>query len=431
MRNTLIIVGLLLISFTRLNSQVLTANASSVDITPPLAMKYTLGGYGDRMNKPATGIHDRIMAKALSIKSGNHKYMVITLDVLGLPTNIKADLIKRISAAGWSHENVMLLPSHSHGSLEMEALNNRNQLNIPQIGIYQPELVSFLLDKLELLVGSVDQNYREVRIGTGIKTLENLNRNRRKEQNVEKDLIITRVDLKNGNPLAVLVNWTAHPTFLGDQDMEVSAEWPGYLQSHLQNLIGYDVTVMYYNGAEGDQSPVLSSNESSYQKIETYGKLIAQKAFEVYKQIKPAKVKDFTSSYQHIQLPEHKAHPSFMKTGGEEYGLTEATVKVVMNMLAPTSTDIGVLKLGDLVIVGIPGEMTAILGQQVKAGLKVRGAKQVAIGGLANEWISYILNKQQYNEGEGYESSVSFFGPDLGYLLANEAIRTGELVLKK
>jgi hypothetical protein len=44
----------------------LTASVSTIDITPPLEMKYTLGGYGERMNKPAEGIHDRIFAKALT-----------------------------------------------------------------------------------------------------------------------------------------------------------------------------------------------------------------------------------------------------------------------------------------------------------------------------------------------------------------------------
>ena len=31
----------------------LTANVASIDITPPIEMKYTLGGYGERQNKPA------------------------------------------------------------------------------------------------------------------------------------------------------------------------------------------------------------------------------------------------------------------------------------------------------------------------------------------------------------------------------------------
>ncbi len=69
-------------------------------------------------------------------------------------------------------------------------------------------------------------------------------------------------------------------------------------------------------------------------------------------------------------------------------------------------------------------QMTAILGKQIKFELKNSGVKYVTIGGLANEWISYILDKEQYFHGEGYESSVSFFGPDLGKLIVDKVIQT-------
>ena len=44
-------------------AQTLKANVSKVNITPPLEMKIGLGGYGARMSKPATGIHDSIWAQ--------------------------------------------------------------------------------------------------------------------------------------------------------------------------------------------------------------------------------------------------------------------------------------------------------------------------------------------------------------------------------
>ena len=408
----------------------LKANVASIDITPPLEMKYTLGGYGERMNKPAEAIHDPIFAKALVVKKDNTKYAIITLDVLGLPSNVKTDLLKRISKEGWTIENVLLLPSHSHGSLEMAALNSKNKLNNPQIGIFQPELLDFLLNKLETLIKTADQNYHQVKIGTACKIVEGLNRNRRKDPDVDKEMTVTRVDLENGKPLAALVNWTAHPTFLGGKDMEVSAEWPGYLQTELQKMIGNDVTVMYYNGAEGDQSPVLNASGSGYEKIQVYGKLVAEKAFGIYQKIRPKMVKRFNYQYQTIVLPEHQAHPSFMKTGGKEYGLTKESVKIIMNMLAPVKVGIGAVRIDDLVIAEVPGEMTATLGKQIKSSLKNDGAKCVAIGGLANEWISYILSSEQYLHGEGYESSVSFFGPGLGELITKKVIQTAKPLVR-
>lgn len=404
----------------------LKGGVASIDITPPIEMKYTLGGYGERMNRPVEAIHDPIWAKALALQMGQKKYMLITLDLLGLPSNVKGDLLKKIPGMGWNTENIMLLPSHSHGSLEMAALNSKNILNNPNLGIFQPELLTFILNKLEKLVRQADQNYRPIKIATGSATLEGLNRNRRKDPDVDKELIVTRVDLKSGEPLAVLVNWTAHPTFISGQDMLLSAEWPGYLQTYLQELIGHGVTAMYFNGSEGDQSTVLASDKKAYDKIEIYGKEIASKAFDLYKDIKPIESKEFKYSYNTLKLPEHVAHPSFMKTGGEEYGLTEKSVKIVMDVLGPREVGLGALRVGDLIISGIPGEMTAILGQKIKKSLKGNGIPYVAIGGLANEWISYILSRDQYLLGEGYESSVSFYGPNLGAIISDEAIKIAQ-----
>jgi len=412
------------------NGKSLTANVATVNITPPLEMKYTLGGYGERMNKPAEGIHDPIMAKALALKNGEVKYLIITMDILGLPSNFKTDLQRRIEKNGWKAENIMLLPSHSHGSLEMAAINSKNVFGVPQIGIFQPELLSLLLDKIEKLVAEADKNYREVKIGTGSAKFDGLNRNRRGDNTVDNELTVTRVDLANGHPLAVLINWTAHPTFIGGDDMLVSAEWPGYLQTEMGKTIGKGVVVMYYNGAEGDQSPVYSGKGGAYEKIQGYGKLMAEKAMGVYNSVQTKKENELVYSYQVVDLPEQMAHPDFMETGGAEYGLNEQTVKVIMDALGPKKVGMGSVRIGDFVLVGIPGELVAELGIKIKESLKNDKVKHVAIGGLANEWISYILTEEEYVNGSGYEASVSFYGSKLGEIITGSALKVSEPLSK-
>lgn len=423
-----LLLAVFIFKVTAAKNQIITANAATVNITPPLEMKYTLGGYGDRMNKPAEGIHDSIYVKALALKSGDSKYLIITMDILGLPSNFKTDLLKRIEKKGWRAENVMLLPSHSHGSLEMAAINSKNVFGVPQIGIFQPELLSFLLDKTEKLVFEADNNYREVKIGTGSAKFDGLNRNRRKDSFIDNELTVTRVDLVNGQPMAAMVNWTAHPTFIGGGDMLVSAEWPGYLQTEMEKTIGKGAVVMYYNGAEGDQSPVYNGKGGAYEKIQGYGKIMAEKALSVYNSVQTKKGNELVYSYQIIDLPEQVAHPDFMETGGAEYGLNEQTVKVIMDALGPKKVGMGSVRIGDFVLVGIPGELVAELGIKIKDSLKSDKVKHVAIGGLANEWISYILTEDEYVNGSSYEASVSFYGPKLGEIITNSAIKTANLL---
>jgi len=58
--------------------------------------------------------------------------------------------------------------------------------------------------------------------------------------------------------------------------------------------------------------------------------------------------------------------------------------------------------------------MAAGLGRMIKSKAKqITGAKHPVIGGLANEWIIYILTAEAYRQGQ-YESSVSFYGETLG-----------------
>src|SRR5262249_805765 len=123
-----------------------------------------------------------------------------------------------------------------------------------------------------------------------------------------------------------------------------------------------------------------------------------------------------------IELPKRAWHPDFMKTGGAEYGLNETLLKEMLPRMFPIEVDSNSLRLGELLIVGIPGEMAASLGMKIKSeAAKISGGKRPAIGGLADAWISYMLPADEYKRG-GYESSVSFYGETLGDTMVAGAI---------
>lgn len=117
-----------------------------------------------------------------------------------------------------------------------------------------------------------------------------------------------------------------------------------------------------------------------------------------------------------------------MKTGGAEYGLSEKLLKEMLPVMFPSQGESISLRLGDLLIVGIPGEMAAVLGLKIKAEAKrTSGAAHPVIGGLADVWISYIFPADEYRRG-GYEASVSFYGETLGDTIVAGAIAgVGEL----
>lgn len=401
------------------------ANVAEVILTPPLEIGYTLGGYGARMSKPAKGVHDDIKAKALIMQQGGIKYALVTLDILGLPPNVKPQVIERLNNDEWTEENIMFLPSHSHTSLEMFALNDKNIFGMPQIGIFQPELLEYVVKTISELILLADKDLQEVKIGTERKIIEGMNRNRRGEPFLDSYLTVTRIDYVNDSPMTALVNWTGHPTLMDEDDMWVSGGWPGYLQRELEAWIGHDAIAMYYNGAEGDQSVIGKNAGSHYEKAENYGRDLAVKALGIYNNIRPEKSVEFKYNFKIIELPERKAHPGFMETGGEEYGLNEENIQVLLNQVFPEKTSIGVCKIGDLLIIGIPGEMTAELGLEIKNKLNAKGVKYPVIGGLANQWISYIMSEEAYDKS-GYEASVSFYGKELGSVIVKGALNAAD-----
>ena len=144
----------------------LKAGVARVDLTPPAELKATLGGYGERMSKPAEGVLDRVFAKALVVSDGSRRFGLVTADVLGFPPAFKPALLKRLSEAGWTADQILLLPSHSHSSIEMNAINPANLFGVPQIGVYHPELYELVLDRMTQVIEEAASELVPLVVGT-------------------------------------------------------------------------------------------------------------------------------------------------------------------------------------------------------------------------------------------------------------------------
>ena len=405
----------------------LRAGVSRIDLTPPAEMKAALGGYGARMSKPAVGVHDSVWAKALVLSQGDRRCAVVTADVLAFPHKFKAAVVERVSPEGWSTDQILLLPSHSHTSIDMMALHPDNVFGIPQVGVFQQALFDHTVARIGQAIREAAQKLDPVEVGSLTVSLPDRNRNRRGGTAHDPELVVTRVDRVSGIPLAVLVNWTAHPTFMDDSDMMFSGDWPGHLQRTVEALVGRGVTALFYSGAEGDQSPIPPAiGGSNWERAERYGREMGVEIWRVWEQIRPRVTETLRFVTVPVALPKRQWHADFMKTGGAEYGLNEPSMQEFVNRLLPTQSHCTAFRLGDLIILGVPGELAGELGLQVKRQARqLTGSANVTIGGLADEWISYILPAAEYRRG-GYEASMSFYGETLGETLVDAMGRAAE-----
>ncbi len=403
----------------------LRAGVARVDLTPPLSMNAALGGYGARMSRPATAVHDRVWVKAIVLNDGHRRCALITADVLAFPPGFRQEVAQALAADSWSADDLLLLPSHSHASIDLMALHSGNTFGIPQLGVFHREVLDWTVARFAECIAAASRATVEITSGSATMVLEGWNRNRRGSGMADSELTLTRIDSVSGQPLAVLVNWPAHPTFLDPEDMAFSGDWPGHLQRTLEALIGGGVTVFYFNGAEGDQSPTPRLKHAPrWEQAECYGRDLAIQVWQGWRDVRPLATPTWAWHVETVELPPHETHPHLLEAGGKEYGLTAELAVPLLKQLCPAQTHCTTVRLGDLIVIGVPGEMTAELGKEIKSAVREAcGARHVAIGGLADEWISYVLSSDDYHRG-GYEASMSFYGETLGPVLVAGAVRS-------
>jgi len=183
---------------------------------------------------------------------------------------------------------------------------------------------------------------------------------------------------------------------------------------------------MVLNGAIGDVSPA-ADGATIDDKLRKFQSELASTdksvAFTVWAPSQPTLRPDpgilrpLSWTARGIKLDPKKPHPTVAKTSGIPQSLAQS----LTNQFAPPTASIVAVRLGSLAIVGVPGEPTSILGNQIKvAGLRM-GFKSVLICSHVNGWIGYVLDPADYDRG-GYEATLSFYGRNEGSKVVDAAI---------
>jgi hypothetical protein len=379
-------------SLTPVEPGPLTAGVAVVDITPPRGTP--LGGYGARRGRRSTGVHDALYAKALVLDNGSERIAIITCDLIGVSKAVKRQVLRRVGrAAGLDDAHLLICASHTHsgpGALSPEFVW---QL---AMGRYNARLRADLGNRIASVVIRANGARRPASLGWGLTTAPEFVSDRRKQDPnpvTDPQLFLIRVDGRDRKPIAALVNYAAHGTCLGPDNMLVSADFPGYLQRRLEADIGSGVVAMFANGAEGDQAPRSPAGKHGYAAAEDVGFGLAQRALDLYRAIHTQETAKLAAVAYPIRLP-----------------LTFAS------FLSTTSTEVQAMSIAGLSIMAVPAEMTAPLGIELKDQARRLGFAQPSIFGLANDHIGYILTEPQYRRG-GYERMVSGYGPGLGQFI--------------
>ncbi len=221
------------------------------DITPPAGLP--MWGYGARHAAAAKGAIDVLAARAGVIHAGDAKLAIMGLDLGRGPTTPMMDQIRQAVKEQAGIDHVLISGSHTHHGpvIELTDQEGFGKGSFDDAVTYSKSLPEMLTN----VILEADKAARPARIGLGQRDDLTINRNRhskRQPKAVDPRLSVIRLDDTSGQPIAVVVNFTAHPTMEDVKDLRYSGDYPGHMARKVQSELG--VGCVFMQGASGDMS---------------------------------------------------------------------------------------------------------------------------------------------------------------------------------
>jgi hypothetical protein len=381
----------------------LMAGVGKADITPPLGTP--LAGYGARAGKPSTGVHDPTEARALIIDNGIEKIAFVSVDHLGYD-HAMVERVRSIASAATKidPDRIFVMSSHTHagGGAYLEIF--------PILaGRYDPKIRALYEERAAEAIQRANRDLKPARIAIGAGEARGISRFRSKwppDGPVDPEVGVIRVDsAATGKPIAVLMNFAAHPTLLGARNFEFSADFVGFARSALEKMLGGEAMAIFANGAQGTIAPHALQGNTEWERAENVGTILAAEVFKVTLMIKPQEAVEIKLARATFDI---KPQPPAGFPAGVPF---------------PPSytTEVNAISFDNRVaFVTIPGELSSILNLQIKERGRLLGFEKTFLLGLTNDALGYIITEDEYRH-KTYESTISLFGPNFGSFITNEA----------
>jgi neutral ceramidase len=410
---------------------------SVVDITPDLGIE--LSGYGWYLGRKAEGIIDRLYARGIAFEDNDIKMLIINCDLIAIDENISDYVKEKLSEAfGLSKTNIMIVCTHTHTGPATGKL----------IGCGEPdEEYRRLLAVLLLRTGRIAlESFREVTcIKSFKKEIDPISVNRVKkdgplDKSVRGMVFYFRED--EGRPLALL-SYGCHPVSRGNIK-EISADYPGAVVRALADE-GYDGVFM--TGLCGDINPTTHKGMvggGTSEIINEYGTRIVKAMINTIDNIEPMKdIKlDAFEFDVNLKLQQYKEkeidrqveiHEANKDNSPGIFKAVKIWAKVMRDKLQNEENPyievekIHVFRIGDVLIVGFPGEAFTHIGTIIRNEMPDMNILTV---GNSNSTMRYIPTRDDI-ENMGYAALSSCFLYQRLPLEPGEGERMAEIVAKE
>jgi len=405
-----------------------------VEITP--SEPVLLAGY--YYERKSTGIHDRLYARAMAVSDGRRRIALCVVDLVDLPDDTVAKTRELVQQhCGLAPEELMLSAIHTHTAPDLE-----------QEQTYLKSLPAKLAESVRAALESLTPC--ELRVARGEETsLQFIRRYRMKDGSVETNPGMlnpnvvaplgvvdpeVRVLLASDDDRAVggLVHYALHCDTVGGT--EISADWTHFLRRRVCEKLGRDLTLLVPIGPTGDinhWNVFADVSLRGFAETERIGSRLAEAALEAVTRAEAVRSSRICALRKtvdvKIRVPSEEelaaAKSILAQPAPEDVDFTMDRVvaqrRVKATEIGPNvKLEIAVLAFGNVALVGIPAELFAALGREIKSRSPFDHTLVVT---LANGNIGYVGAKVNYAEG-GYETTSSLVAPGTGEAMADAAV---------
>jgi hypothetical protein len=436
----------------------LQAGFAEADITPQVGGQKPVFMAGFGQNRRASKVHDRLKARAVVLRDGDRKIALACVDLVGL-FHASVKQVRR-QLPGFAY--VLVSSTHNHEGPDTLGLWGPHPFSS---GI-DPAYVQKVEEGIVQAIRQADQDVRPVKARLGTARAPELVRDSRLPIVKHDELVALRFDGAGEKAAGLVVQWNCHPETLDSKNTEISADFVAATVEYLQGK--YHCPVVYLTGTVGGLMTSLGLEikdgsgkplaDGTFAKTWRYGQLVGQLAERALATAGPVRLTPLEVRSRELFLPlDNKLYilgwnlgvlkrDPFLWSGSPE------RAEPIKGQLPPgkrycMKTELAWLRLGELEIAAIPGEIYPELvlskvqdppdpgadfpNAAVEPGIykQLRGRHHLLIG-LANDEVGYIIPKRQWDERPPYcygrkspqYGEVNSLGPDTAPILC-EAFR--------
>lgn len=436
----------------------LRAGFGEADVTPKLGDKPVyVAGFGH--NRKADGVADPLMARAVVLSDGSQTIALASVDVVGFFNTNVENVRKQLKGIDY----VLVSSTHNHEGPDTLGLWGKTAFSS---GV-DPDYMAFLEGQIVKAVTAAMADLRPVTAKIGSAVAPELVHDSR-EPIVKHDELVALhfTDPKTKKPAGVIVQWNCHPETLDSKNTKLSADFVGYTVQEVRDKQG--CPVVYLTGTVGGLMSSLKVKitndggkelkDGTFEKTERYGRAVGKLAINALEKAKPVELTPIRVKRRDLYLPVDNKYyllgrqlkvlvrDGFLWTGDPLKPGSATTGDGTKDRIC-MKTEIGWLRLGELDIAAIPGEIYPELvldkvADPAPAGAdfpdapvepaiykQLPGPHRMMIG-LANDELGYIIPKRQWDEKAPFTygrktapyGEINSLGPDTAPLLC-EAFR--------